>query len=281
MTASALASEVTELVTFPDIAFRINDLLNDENSSAWDIGALIEQDPGLASALLRIANSPIYNAGVPVTAIDRAVTVVGAREVRDLAFGVCAKSALEGIPNELVEMKDFWSHSLYCAAAAKSIAKVLRIRSRDSLFMAGLLHDVGQLVMFSQRPEQSRRSLELALEKSDGRQSASAEREVFGFDHTAVGSELVAAWTLPPYLASVTRHHHDPDAMASPETTVDIVHIANSIGILAELDCEELDDAPEIAPGAAERVELTEDVYAEVIAMTHETVAELKGVFIQ
>ena len=280
MSATAIANEVTELTTFPDIAFRISDLLNDENSSAWDIGALIEQDPGLAAALLRIANSALYNSGVPITAVDRAVAVVGAQEVRDLAFGLCARSTLDGIPNELVQKKDFWMHSLYSAAAAKTIAKTLKIRTRESLFMAGLLHDVGQLVLFSQRPEQSREALLLAIETTDGTQTSKAEQDIFGFDHTAVGAALMTAWSLPDYLAAVALYHHDPSAKDTPSAIVDVVHIANSLAVLAELSSENLDDAPPIDEDAMTRIGMTTDAIPEVMTGTHEAVAELQSVFL-
>ncbi|MEO1421309.1 MAG: HDOD domain-containing protein, partial [Pseudomonadota bacterium] len=159
MTPETLASEVSDLASMPDIAIQINNLLSDPNSSAWDIGRLIEQDPGLSAALLRIANSALYNNGIPVNAIDRAVTVVGTREVRDLAFGVCAVEAFDGISNQLITMEDFWYHSLRTAAAARAIEKIGRKRSGGSMFIAGLLHDIGQLVMFSRRPEQSEEAL--------------------------------------------------------------------------------------------------------------------------
>ena len=93
-TAATLVNEVDRLGSMPELAARLDEMLEDENSSAWDIGRVIEQDPGLSAALLRLANSALYNVGrVPVTAADRAVTMVGASRVRDLAYGVFAVSA--------------------------------------------------------------------------------------------------------------------------------------------------------------------------------------------
>lgn len=89
-TAEQLAGQVTQLASFPDVAFRVNDMLTDENSGAEAIGAVIEPDPALSAALLRLANSALYSVGGSVSSVARAVTVVGLREVRDLAFGICA-----------------------------------------------------------------------------------------------------------------------------------------------------------------------------------------------
>lgn len=280
-TVEALVDEVDKLASTPDIAVRINDLLGDDESSAWDIGKLIEQDPALSAALLKMANSALYNRGVPVRAVDRAVTMVGAREVRNLAFGICAVNAFEGIPNELITMRDFWRHSLRTAAAAHAIGQRTRMKGRDSLFVGGLLHDIGQLVMYSLRPEASVKALRRSQEMNDGRTPQPAEREVFGFDHTDVGRALAARWQLPEELARCIACHHEPSRADDSQDIVTAVHVANAMAVLDEIESRDLEDAPPLEDDALERLGLTLDDLVGIIDGLRELVGEIEGVFLQ
>ncbi len=277
-TAQELASNITQLTSFPDVAFRINDLLSDETSTAGDIGALIEPDPALSAALLRVANSAIYSVGGTVSSVDRAVAIVGFYEVRDLAFGICANTTFNGIPNDLITVEDFWKHSLFCATAAQSLGR--RTKVGESLFTAGLLHDIGHLVMFNQSPELSRQALQLSLDENDGLSPYLSERKVFGFDHMAVGAELARQWRLPASLRACIEFHHEPFACDEMTDAVLIVHLANSIAVLSELDSHDLGDAPPIDERAFARLRLSPDVIEETVAQTQESVAELLRVFV-
>lgn len=279
-TPEELAGNITQLTSFPDVAFRISDMVSDENSSAADIGALIEPDPALSAALLRIANSAMYNIGGTVSNIDRAITVVGLREVRDLAFGICASTTFAGISNELISVEDFWKHSLYCAAASQHIGRRAKVCAGESLFTAGLLHDIGHLVMFNQRPELSRESLQLSVDENDGLSPYLSERKVFGFDHMAVGAELARQWHLPTSLRECIEYHHEPFACDVTSDAVLVVHIANSLAVLAELDSLDPADAPAIDERAFRDIGIGHDVIPDTVAETRDAVAGLLRIFV-
>lgn len=275
-----LASEVTELASFPDIAIKINNMVGDENYGANEIGAVIKTDPALTAAMLKLANSVTYNVGGTVTNIERAITVVGLREVRDLAFGISATGSFDGIPNELISVEEFWKHSLYCATAAQYLAKALKIRSPDSIFTAGLLHDIGHLVMFSKAPDLSRKALELSLEENDGLSPYYAEKTIFGFTHADVGAALAEQWQFPDSLKDGIRYHHDPYESDSVTDNIIIIHIANSIAVLCELDSVDLDDAPPIDKRAIEAFDIQEDLLLETVSAATEMTSELDSIFI-
>lgn len=279
-TPEELAANITQLASFPEVAFRINEMLSDENSGAAEIGALIEPDPALSVALLRIANSALYSIGGDVSSVERAVTIVGLREVRDLAFGICASTAFKGIPNDLITVEDFWKHSLYCGSAAQSLGRKARVCAGESLFTAGLLHDIGHLVMFNQCPELSREALQLSLDENDGLSPYLSERKVFGFDHMAVGAELSRQWRLPVNLQECIGFHHDPFNSDVTTEAVLVVHLANSIAVLAELDSVNLDEAPPIDNRTLTTLSLKPDVIADTVAESQESVAELLRIFV-
>jgi len=279
-TPEELVANVTQLASFPEVAFRINEMISDENSGAAQIGALIEPDPALSVALLRIANSPLYHIGGTVGSVEHAITVVGLREVRDLTFSICASKTFDGIPNDLITVEDFWKHSLFCAVGAQNLARRARVCAGESLFAAGLLHDIGHLVMFSQSPELSKQALRLSLEENDGLSPYLSEREVFGFDHMAVGAELARQWRLPATLLECIGFHHEPFANDVMTDAVSVVHVANSLAVLAELDSLDPDDAPPIDDRASTKLALDTNGIADIVAETCESVTELLSIFV-
>ena len=253
-TEQELASTIDNLVTFSDVAIRIQEKLGDDTSGIEEIAEVIKPDPAVSVALLRLANSAMYAGSAE--SVTEAISKVGLRQVRDLAFSICAARAFEGIPNELVSVHDFWNHSLLCAVATRHVAKQAKIRSADSLFAAGLLHDIGHLAMFSQDGDSARQALELSIDSDYGVSPTNAERDVFGFDHAGVGAALAAKWQLPDNLVNCIRYHHEPYDSDSVTDALLIVHVANAISVMVELESEDFDDAPPIDPRALEHLGL-------------------------
>ena len=279
-TANELVGSITKLTSFPDVAIRINDMLSDENSGATEIGALIETDPALSAAMLRISNSPLYNVGGSVDSIDRAVTIVGTREVRDLAFGICASETFKGIPNDLITVEDFWRHCIFCASAAQCLGKKASVSKGESYFCAGLLHDIGHLVMFNQEPELSTKALQHSLDNNDGLSPYLSEREIFGFDHMDVGGELARQWRLPDTLRHAIQYHHEPFSAEEVTDAALVIHVANSIAVLAELGSLNLDDAPPIDERVLSELGIDSSIVPDVIEKTQESVDELLRIFV-
>ena len=199
-TAAELVTEVTELVSFPDVAVQVNDLLADDVSDAEKVGAIIEQDPALTATLLKVANSSMYGVGGGVDSVAKAFTRIGAREIQELTLGICATRAFNGVPNEILSVEDFWQHSLLCGAAARILARRVRTPDAGMVFTGGLLHDIGHLVMFHLIPTESLEALALSRDEMDGDEVYLAEREVLGFDHMDVGRLLGELWNWPAAL---------------------------------------------------------------------------------
>jgi len=210
LTPQGLVEQVRDLVTLPEAALRISRLVNDPNSTSADIGREISNDVALTARLLRIANSPALGQQGKISDISRAITVLGTRQVRDLTVGLAAIRSFEGISNHLVTMESFWRHSLLCAVAASHVAARRRGSRGDSPFVAGLLHDVGQLVLFSEAPELERKALSKSIDERDDLGLYLCEREALGFDHQAVGLALAQSWGLPRTLQECIEFHHEP-----------------------------------------------------------------------
>lgn len=251
LTPDGLVAGIKDLATLPEVALRIAQLAEDPGTSAADIGREISKDPALTSRVLRVANSPAFGHLGKIATISRAITVLGIRQVRDLSVGITAVRTFEGIGNGLVTMESFWRQNVLCAVAAGHIAAHRGGRhAAESPFIAGLLHDIGQLVIYHRAPELGRRALLMWVDAIDDRDLSDCEREVMGFDHCAVGVALARQWHLPRSLQECIEFHHEPERAREFPIDVAAVHVANSVAVLAEIASGNLADAPPISEAA-------------------------------
>jgi HD-like signal output (HDOD) protein len=274
-TPETLVADIKDLVTLPEVALRIARMVEDPNSSAADIGAEIGNDPALTARLLRVSNSAVFGQNRKIATISRAITVLGIRQVRDLTVGITAIRSFDGIANELVSMESFWRQSVLCALAAGHVAARPASGRCESPFVAGLLLDIGQLVMFSRAPQLARRALLLSVDASSDLDLHVCEREVFGFDHCEVGFALARNWDLPPSLQECIHFHHEPRRAKAFAVDVAIAHIAKSVAVLAEIGSSDLSDAPAIDPGALLALKLPAAELPQLVEQTRESAAEM------
>lgn len=278
LTPEGLVASIEDLVTLPEVAMRIARMVEDPTSSATAIGLEISNDAALTARLLRVANSPAFGQLGKISTISRAITVLGVRQVRDLTVGITAVRTFEGVGNELVTMESFWRQSVLCAVAAAHIAARRGCGRAESPFIAGLLHDIGQLVIYSRAPDLGRRALLMSVDAADDLGLYLCEREVMGFDHGAVGAALARKWGLPPSLQECIEFHHEPQRAREHPVDVAIVHIANSVAVLAEIGSTDPDDAPAISPEALRAVKLDSAGLLDTVRKTMESAPEMLAV---
>ena len=177
-------------------------------------------------------------------------------------------------------MDTFWMHSIYCGVIAGRLADESSVGgSSEATFIAGLLHDIGQLVIFNKLPELSQQALLLSVEGPDDLSMDVAERSVMGFDHTDVGGALATMWGLPQRLHDCLKYHHSPaKATHFPEAAA-LVHIANSLAVLAELDSTNDYEAPPIDPVAWEMVGLHREIVPDIITGAQQRFIDVKSLF--
>ncbi len=276
-----LVQGVGNLVTLPDVFIRINQLVSNPDSSISDIAKAISQDPSFTVRLLRVANSSFYGFTSTIDTVPKAVSIIGTSQIRSLALATSVARSFEGLPNTLVSMENFWKHSLYCGLAARILARQVRGVDADAVFTAALLHDIGELVIFNRLPEQAKEALLLVLDSADELPVYQAEQQVLGFDHTKVGAELARQWKLPPMLEECLGFHHNVHANLRFPREVAIVHIANILALMAEVQTLDLKDVPPIEPLAWEMVGLDAEVaIAETVELAQEEFSEAEALFI-
>lgn len=241
-TAQTLVKDIGGLVSLPEVVSRVNEMVDDEHSSAKEIGDVIAHDPALSTRLLKIANSPMYGSSRQIESIARAVTMLGTKQIRDLALSSMAAKAFDGIPNDLISVGDFWHHSIYCALLARAFANKTKAIDGDTLFTAGLLHDIGHLVLFNRVPQKAHDIILLTIQGEASLSLIDAERKILGFDHTEIGAELAKNWHLPEVLIECIAYHHEPANAVHYPKQVAYVHIANAIASLPYSDIPEEED---------------------------------------
>ncbi len=278
--ASDLVKDIGGLVTLPDVYLRINRLVDDPNSSSADLAKAVSQDPSFTVRLLRVANSSLYCFSSSVDTVTKAVTIIGTCQIRNLALSMSVARSFAGLPNDLVSMDNFWRHSLLCALVARHLAREARRCDPDALFTAGLLHDIGELVIFNRLPAQAKEVLERVLDSQDELQVYEAEQQVMGFDHADVGGELARQWHLPSLLEECIAYHHAiGKAQLHPRETA-LVHIANVIALMAEIDTLDPADVEPIDPRAWEITGLDEESVEPALRAVQPEFAEVEKMFL-
>jgi HD-like signal output (HDOD) protein len=231
-TPETIVEHETELASFPDIFFRIKEVLEDDAASADRIAKVVSTDVGLSAKLLKLVNSPLYGFPQTIDSISRAVALVGGKELSTLALGISAINYFQDIPPELVDMRTFWRHSITCGIFARMLAGTQSGLSAERFFIGGLLHDVGRLILFKKLPYASTEAMLFARENC--LPLVEAEMAVMELCHTDISKPLLEAWKFPESLAVMINYHHNPMEYPNPLEPA-IVHLADNLTNAVEI----------------------------------------------
>jgi len=240
--------EIGALPTLPEIPMRILELIADEKSSMEDISKLVERDPSLTANILKVANSAYYGVRQRVASLKLALAILGFNEIINIVTSI---SVVRIFPSHgrsaSFDRNKFWKHSFGCASAAQMLARELRFETAGVDFVAGLLHDIGKLVMDQYFHPKLREIW--SMKEKEGTPLLVAEEQVMGADHAVLGSWLAGSWNLPPVLAeSITYHHRPLDVLALPTPSekpalAAIIHLADILACEPELNFTETAEA--------------------------------------
>lgn len=222
-----LVSSVYTIASLPSIYFRVSEAVNCPRSSATDIANVVAEDPGLTARLLKLVNSSFFCFSSKIDTVSRSVAIVGTQQLCDLCLATSVMKVFNDVPEDLVSMESFWLHSLSCGICARLLATEFGVSNVERFFVAGLLHDIGSLILYLKLPELARQSLEDS--KINKKVLHDVENHFIGYNHAEVGYELVKLWNLPEPLHEAVRFHHTPDKAVDFPLETSIVHIADII----------------------------------------------------
>ncbi|VAW73105.1 hypothetical protein MNBD_GAMMA10-477 [hydrothermal vent metagenome] len=223
-----LVERSDKLGSLPAIVYRVFDVMDNPKSTATQIGRIINDDPALTGRLLKLVNSPFYGFSAKVDTVYRAVALIGHKELRSVVVAASAIKVFTGIPSELISMQDFWKRSLSTAVTARVLAAFMREKEIERYFIAGLLHDIGSLLLFLKLPDEMAQVLQ--RQQAEGIDRGQAEREILGYDHTEVGGRLLKKWNLPPLICGAVKFQQTPqNAPEKEQRGAWLVHLASAI----------------------------------------------------
>lgn len=265
MTPHEIAASTVSLASLPRAYHRIDEMLTDTRYGAADIGQVIRHEPALTVRLLRMVNSAYFGLATRIDNVPLAISVLGTKALHELVLTTCVASAFTRIDTRLVDVADFWHHSVYCGIMARLLSKRLRIAESEQIFVAGLLHDIGKLAIYQQLPEQAAEVL--ARFADSGAPLYEVERDVLGFTHAEVGEALLRQWDLPAVFCEVAAHHHAPGCSRDYQDESWIVHVADALSMKVEPGHKVMrgDDAlPRFEPATQPWVALTSSMAEEL-----------------
>lgn len=226
------AQSVEELPVMPGIASEIIRVRNNHYAHASELAAVIEQDPSLTAQIMCFALSPQNSHKGKVNSVEEAIAkVLGMDFVIDVAFGLALGKSFKNPMEGPLGLKAFWNHAIHCASLTQALCNAIDYSCRPSAsmsYLAGLLHNIGFLLLGHQFPEHFRR-LNSAVLLQPERTVLDVEREELGVTHNELGHWLMEAWDMPAEIKEVVLHHNDPEYRGEYATYVNLVYIANSL----------------------------------------------------
>ncbi|CAA9889413.1 Diguanylate cyclase [Candidatus Methylobacter favarea] len=229
---SILKHEIKQLQLVPSVAIKLLKLTNDDNARIQDLSRIIETEPTLAAKVLRNVNSAAYALPKKITSINRAVNILGFSAVRQIALALLFyNKMIKHISRQKFNQLFFWQHCLFVASLSREIAVALKHPDPDLVYTAGLIHDIGKVVLETYgRVTYSDFIASLAKKKYS---LIEQERSFFGISHTEMGLVFCLEWQLPPPITAVIACHHNQPPEASPyagfRTEIAIVSFADYI----------------------------------------------------
>jgi putative nucleotidyltransferase with HDIG domain len=271
LTLDAVMSDIRELPSLPAAVDALVAALANDNISIDELAQGVAKDQVLAARALRVANSAFYGLQHKVASIQDAIVVLGFRAVGSLVTAASVTGYFKPRDDIGFDLQRFWHLSFGAALCARALVRNLHPNpghlNPESGFTAGLLHDIGVLLLITTRLENYSKVLELSRQQACSIQLA--EQQILGFDHAAVGAALARRWSFPADIVLAVARHHEPESAAG-EVLVDVVHVANILayGLVWRGDPDNMVAAltAEIHPAVWRRLKLQADSITDLLA---------------
>ena len=205
---------VGDLPPMPQVASKALQMVEDPDATANDLSELLATDPTLAVRVLKIANSAMFSRQREITTINQAVMMIGIKALKGIIVAAVLKQLNK---SQTIMERMVWEASMAGAFAASLVAKKLRRRYLDEIFLLGLLHNLGQFVLLTKPDTAKDYNQVLGIVQGEGQEFSTAEQSVFGFSHTLIGALVCKKWNFPPEVCQVILHYKDPWIDNKPE----------------------------------------------------------------
>ncbi len=238
-----ILKKIKELPPLPLVVQKLLQVMDDENSSANDISEVLNSDQAMASRVLKLVNSSFYGLSGKVTTVPRAIVILGVAAMRNLALGLGITKVLAKAGTGPLQEK-FWDHSIAAAAACEVLARHTKTTIPEEAFVAGLLHDIGHLVLLMAVPDEFQEAMAMGPSNM-----VDNEKKLIGMAHTRAGQKLLLQWKLPKMFCEAVRFHHTSKVITGKDDPlISLVALGDLFaGVHGEiyersLNCEDFED---------------------------------------
>ncbi|HFB52387.1 MAG TPA: HDOD domain-containing protein [Anaerolineae bacterium] len=262
-----------KLPSLPQTTLQALQMLDDPDYEIQKLAQVIGMDQTLSARLLQWANSPFYGLRYKVSTIEKAIMALGTVEVRDLLLTVSVSEMLNRkMPGYGMERSALWYHSIAVASGAKWLARLNKYRRADRVFIAGLLHDIGKLVLDELLLHETEWQREWLAMQQQGASFIELERWLTGMDHAQLGGRIAEEWQLPAVLVEAIRYHHEPNLATIDPPVTEWVHLADAAALMVGIGLGSDGLAYPVNEDAVKHFNLTTEDFEEMMQIEVEAV---------
>ncbi|MCK4965919.1 HDOD domain-containing protein [bacterium] len=250
-----IAQRILGLPPLPTVVAKLIEMIDDPRTNARSLGKLISTDQSLTARVLKLANSSYYGFPRRISTINLALVVLGFDMLKNLCISVSMRQWFSDKEGEVnFDMSRFWEHSIACGTAAKMVARECGYMISGEVFVAGLLHDIGKLVLKQYIKPEFKKIIEVV--EDENILFIEAEEKVLGINHAAIGSLLAERWNLPSHLVNAIAYHHNPEDAENNYLHASLVHFANYLVRYSKIGFSGDDRIPKFDTNVAKNLKL-------------------------
>ncbi len=268
-----------DLPAMPQVASKVLELSSDPNTSAAQLQQVISDDQAMTARILKIANSAMYSCSRKIKTLTEAIVMLGFNSIRSLVVTSAARNlyntrkSRSGLKERLL-----WEHSIGSGFACRLLAQKHAPALTEEAFLAGLMHDIGKLVLNIRVPERFDEIVQVVY--NENRSFHVTEQDHFGFTHAEVGSLLVNKWKLSPVLENVIRNHHNPESISPENPLLLYLDLSNQICHKLGIGFSDEPDLNLLDSPANQILGLSQDIFDDAISQLQETLETEMEIFI-
>ena len=270
--AERIVTNVLKVAALPAVAIKFSEAIKNPLTSNQDLENIVSEDSALAAKVLMVANSALFNFPSKIDTISKAVTIIGHKQLSEIILSCSIVAMFKDIPQDVIDMDMFWRHSIAVATAARILSASRRDQNIEKYFTAGLLHDVGKLIIFVEAPKYALEVITKCAETNELMHEV--EKSVLGFDHAKLGAMLLKKWKLPEDIISSVYYHHMPSVSSGDIVSPSLIHIADIISHSLEFGFSGERFVPTLNKKAWDALGLDVDILSSVIEQLHVQHAE-------
>ena len=223
-TARQMVAKIDDLPTIPVVATQVLQLLDDPDVNVDKVADLMLTDQVMTARVMKMVNSPIYRPSQEITSLKRALVYLGIRHIKEIALTSSFISAFED-KGGVIDISTFWAHAFGVGMVSKIIAEKIRYPDIEKAYLAGIVHDIGEVVLSYYQPETFGKILAAIKERPV--RLIDMEQEEFGTTHNEIGYCIAEKWYFPEAYQEVVLYHHTPREATSDPVLCAIVNLAD------------------------------------------------------